>query len=145
MIAFSLFSRDSFNNLREKWIPEIKYHCPGIPFLIIGTKDDVRKEIMWGNKDNINKLVHGYLTLIGHKDDTPLDIFGVIERYLIIEKKYNYNRNFDIINDEEAEEMCRELGGDKYLFCSSFEKRGLNEILDQVCVSWRELEKKMGK
>ena len=144
LVAFSLISRDSFNNLREKWIPEIKYHCPGIPFLIIGTKDDIRQDQMWGNKNKIKKLVHGYLGVNGYRDKVPLDIFGVIELYLIIVRKYNYSLEFDCISDKEAEEMCKELGGDKYLACSSLENTGLEEIFDQVCVSWIGLEKKWG-
>ena len=144
LVAFSLITKDSFNNLKTKWIPEIKYHCPGIPFLIIGTKDDLRQAQMWGNVDNINKLVHGYLRLNGYKDTIPLDILSVIETYLIVENHYKYNKTFDIISDKDAEEMCKELGGDKYLFCSSLEKRGLYEIFNQVCISWGKLEKKWG-
>ena len=31
-------------NLREKWIPEIKHHCPKTPFLLVGTKGDCRAD-----------------------------------------------------------------------------------------------------
>ena len=142
IVCFSLISKSSFENIKTKWIPEIKYHAPGIPFLIIGTKDDLRQEQMWGNKHNINKLVHGYLAINGYKDNVPLDIFGLIEKFIIIHR--SYSKEFHFITDEEAEELCKQEGGDKYLYCSSLEKRGLNEIFDQVCVSWRELEEKWG-
>eukprot|EP01084_Bolivina_argentea_P179776 310617_1 len=146
LVAFSIISRDSFNNLREKWIPEIKYHAPGIPFIIIATKDDLRQEqddLKWGDINNINKLVHGYIKLVGYKENIPLDIFGVIEMYLIV-KRPQYYREYECITDEEAEEMCKELGADKYLYCSSLKHMGINEIFDQVCISWHELEKKWG-
>ena len=27
---------------RAKWVPEIVHHCPGVPFLLVGTKADCR-------------------------------------------------------------------------------------------------------
>ncbi|KAK0713500.1 P-loop containing nucleoside triphosphate hydrolase protein [Lasiosphaeria miniovina] len=26
----------SYEDVREKWVPEIRHHCPGVPFLIVG-------------------------------------------------------------------------------------------------------------
>ncbi|CAD7680194.1 unnamed protein product [Nyctereutes procyonoides] len=33
-IAGGLFSPSSFENVREKWVPEITHHCPKTPFLL---------------------------------------------------------------------------------------------------------------
>eukprot|EP01084_Bolivina_argentea_P278718 476282_1 len=144
IVAFSLISRHSFNNVKTKWIPEIKYHAEDIPFLIVGTKDDLREAQLWGNTDNINKLVHSYLRLYDYYNtqQIPLEILGMIEMYLVIQRESNYE--YECISDKEAEEFCEEVGGDKYLFCSSWEHRGLNEIFDQVCISWLNLERKWG-
>lgn len=32
----------SFENIQDKWIPEIRRHCPGVPFIIVGTQADLR-------------------------------------------------------------------------------------------------------
>ena len=32
----------SFENIRKKWIQEVKSCAPGVPFIIIGTKTDLR-------------------------------------------------------------------------------------------------------
>ncbi|KAG1848164.1 small GTPase CDC42 [Suillus tomentosus] len=37
-------SPPSFENVREKWIPEVHYHCPGVPCLIVGTQIDLRDD-----------------------------------------------------------------------------------------------------
>ena len=47
MLCFDLTSRESFNNLTERWLPELRKYQPKTPILIIGTKcdlldDDVR-------------------------------------------------------------------------------------------------------
>ena len=140
LICFSFVNLDSVDHVKTKWVPEVKYHCPGIPFLIIGLKDDLRGDMFWSNESNINRLIHGYLRndeCINY-GDIPLDIFGVIEMYLFMENKCMN----EVVCDEEAERLCGELGGDKYLSCSSFENRGLNEIFDQVCISAQKLQEK---
>lgn len=42
LICFAINNRDSFENVTEKWIPEIKSYCPGTPYLLVGTKIDLR-------------------------------------------------------------------------------------------------------
>ena len=37
-----LRSVDSFENVRNKWYPEISHHAPGVPFILIGLKGDLR-------------------------------------------------------------------------------------------------------
>nr|CCA16835.1 hypothetical protein BRAFLDRAFT_216617 [Albugo laibachii Nc14] len=44
IICFSIVSRVSFNNVETKWHPEISHHAPGTPFVLIGTKSDLRKD-----------------------------------------------------------------------------------------------------
>ena len=34
----------SFQNVRSTWLPEIHHHCPGTPYLIVGTRVDTRNE-----------------------------------------------------------------------------------------------------
>ena len=44
MIFISL-SVDSFENIRSKWYPEVRHHCPDVPIIIVGTKKDLRDAI----------------------------------------------------------------------------------------------------
>ena len=45
LCCFSVVSPDLFQNVRQKWIPEILHHSPkGILILIVGTKSDLRDE-----------------------------------------------------------------------------------------------------
>jgi cell division control protein 42 len=34
----------SFENVKEKWFPEVHHHCPGVPCLIVGTQADLRTD-----------------------------------------------------------------------------------------------------
>jgi len=30
--------------VKEKWFPEVRHHCPGVPCLVVGTQVDLRVE-----------------------------------------------------------------------------------------------------
>ena len=44
LICFSIAVPASFDNVREKWFPEVRHHCPGTPCLLVGTQVDLRDD-----------------------------------------------------------------------------------------------------
>ena len=46
LVCFSLVDLDSFQKISGEFVPEIKHHCPGTPFLLVGTKADLRNDIL---------------------------------------------------------------------------------------------------
>ncbi|CAI0557842.1 unnamed protein product [Linum tenue] len=40
LLAFSLTSRASYENIHKKWIPELRHYAPNVPILLVGTKLD---------------------------------------------------------------------------------------------------------
>ncbi|KAE8863728.1 hypothetical protein PTNB73_06935 [Pyrenophora teres f. teres] len=53
LVCFSVTSPASFENVREKWFPEVHHHCPGVPCLIVGTQVDLREDT--AVKDKLSK------------------------------------------------------------------------------------------
>ena len=43
LICFSVVSFCSFENVRKKWVVEVKHHCPNTPLLLVATKIDLRE------------------------------------------------------------------------------------------------------
>ncbi|KAJ8499146.1 hypothetical protein OPV22_009698 [Ensete ventricosum] len=44
LLAFSLISKASYENVAKKWIPELSHYAPGVPIILVGTKLDLRDE-----------------------------------------------------------------------------------------------------
>jgi Ras-related C3 botulinum toxin substrate 1 len=44
LLAYSIVNPSSFENLRAKWYPEVSHHCPNVPFILVGTKVDLRED-----------------------------------------------------------------------------------------------------
>ncbi|KAL1354950.1 hypothetical protein AAHE18_05G080300 [Arachis hypogaea] len=38
LLAFSLISRASYENVAKKWIPELRHYAPGVPIILVRTK-----------------------------------------------------------------------------------------------------------
>ncbi|CAF0807247.1 unnamed protein product [Brachionus calyciflorus] len=51
LICFSVVLPSSLQNIQRQWIQEIRKYCPNTPFILVGTKIDLRN-----NKDEIEKL-----------------------------------------------------------------------------------------
>lgn len=44
LLAFSLISKASYENISKKWIPELRHYAPNVPIVLVGTKLDLRDD-----------------------------------------------------------------------------------------------------
>lgn len=44
LAMFSVVSPNSYENVRNRWIPELKHHCPDATIVLVGTKKDLRED-----------------------------------------------------------------------------------------------------
>ena len=44
LICFSTVNPASFENVKAKWLPEVKSHCPNVPIMLVGTQMDLRND-----------------------------------------------------------------------------------------------------
>ncbi|KAL3627621.1 hypothetical protein CASFOL_028984 [Castilleja foliolosa] len=44
LLAFSLISKASYENIYKKWISELKHYSPNVPIVLVGTKMDLRDD-----------------------------------------------------------------------------------------------------
>ena len=44
LVCYSVANPTSFDNAKEKWIPEIRHYNPKTPFILVGTQEDLRED-----------------------------------------------------------------------------------------------------
>ncbi|GBG70263.1 hypothetical protein CBR_g6392 [Chara braunii] len=49
LLAFSLISKASYENISKKWIPELRHYAPQVPIILVGTKLDLREDKQYLN------------------------------------------------------------------------------------------------
>ncbi|XP_022919130.1 ras-like GTP-binding protein RhoL [Onthophagus taurus] len=42
LLCFSINTKDSYDNIKTKWAPEVRHHMPHTPIILVGTKNDLR-------------------------------------------------------------------------------------------------------
>ncbi|KAJ5074453.1 hypothetical protein M0811_01084 [Anaeramoeba ignava] len=67
LLCFSLISISSFENIKAKYLPEINHHTPNVPFILVGTKLDLRDD-----QDTINNLEEKGLSPISYQEGFDL-------------------------------------------------------------------------
>merc|ERR1712108_61056 len=66
LLCFSVVKPASFDNVKEKWWPEISHHCPETPYILVGTKVDLRDDAK--TKSSLEKRGESPITLeVGRK------------------------------------------------------------------------------
>ena len=62
LICFSLVNPASFENVIEKWYPEVRHHCNNAPIVLVGTELELRD-----NEQIIEKLKRNRTAPITHQ------------------------------------------------------------------------------
>lgn len=53
ILCFSSVCRESFVNIQQKWLQEIRDHCKDVPIVLVATKTDLRQEITKQGKSTV--------------------------------------------------------------------------------------------
>ena len=56
LVCFSISDVSTFVRVRSKWVPEISRYEPKVPWLLVGTKSDLRSEILEEKTDAIREV-----------------------------------------------------------------------------------------
>jgi GTPase SAR1 family protein len=79
------FSPSSFENVTHKWFPEIQHHAPGVPFILVGTKLDLRED-----EETLDRLREKRLAPVteaeGMKQATDLGAYKYLECSALTQK-----------------------------------------------------------
>ncbi|KFM61381.1 ras-related protein ced-10-like [Stegodyphus dumicola] len=59
LLCFSVDNNRSYENIATKWYPEVRHHCPNTPFILVGTKTDLRDSADNQSKENFISKTQG--------------------------------------------------------------------------------------
>ena len=63
LVCFSVAEPASFRRVKEYWFPEMRLHCPNTPFILLGTKVDLR-----GDRATLDKLAKKQEELVSKEE-----------------------------------------------------------------------------
>ena len=151
LLCFNVISRNSFQSIKSRWIPEIRRFSPNVPVILIGTKSDLikadhsveslkkilRNELNkldtqnWINEQKI-LLIYGYLKdfiqrISIHSIEYIMDVIApilisFIEIRLICGRLY--------VTNLEAQQICDELGIMEYQLTSALNNFNVYNTFD---------------
>lgn len=104
MLCFSIDSRDSLENVKNKWVGEITDHCEGVNLVLVALKCDLR--------NNENNVI------------TPNNIQNNTQK--------TSAANQNLISYQEGLDMAKEIGALRYLECSAKLNKGVNEAFTEA-------------
>ncbi|CAH8357352.1 unnamed protein product [Eruca vesicaria subsp. sativa] len=119
ILAFSLISKASYENISKKWIPELRHYAPGVPIILVGTK--------LGNKTLsltdltiffltfYYKVLYDHVVFVDLRDDKQffIDHPGAVP-----------------ITTNQGEELKKLIGSAVYIECSSKTQQNVKAVFD---------------
>ncbi|KAG0127825.1 small GTPase CDC42 [Tuber indicum] len=106
LICFSVNSPASFENVKEKWLPEVRHHCPGVPCLIVGTQVDLRDD-------------PAVIEKLSKQRQTPI----------------TFKQGEQLAKDLSAVKYEPPAPAIKYVECSALTQKGLKNVFDEAIVA----------
>ncbi|KAA8547525.1 hypothetical protein F0562_003954 [Nyssa sinensis] len=132
ILAFSLISKASYENVSKKWIPELKHYAPGVPIVLVGTK-----LVFLSNLESQRTC----LVMINFKVMIPHDLRD--------DKQFFIDHPGAVpITTAQGEELRKLIGAPAYIECSSKTQQNVKAVFDaaiKVVLQPPKQKKKKGK
>jgi small GTP-binding protein len=108
VVVFSLTSQTSLNNVKSRWLPELKRFNPDTPFVLVGTK-----------KDLVDMSSNG-------------EAAGASISISLVEKQLQERSLAPIANREEARKLADDSGAIAFVECSAMTQENVQDVFQTV-------------
>lgn len=111
IICFSLINRSSYDNVKMKWYLEINHYLPLCPFIVVGTKKDLRED--------------------------PFTCIELEEKGLVWYYHSFWITSYHLrpVTMKEGQALANELGASAYLECSALKSENIEEVFHLASVT----------
>ncbi|CAG7883526.1 unnamed protein product [Brassica rapa] len=116
ILAFSLISKASYENVSKKWIPELKHYAPGVPIILVGSK--LGERLLF-----IDDLTHTFKLLVVTQMCCSLDLRD--------DKQFFVDHPGAVaITTAQGEELRKLIDAPTYIECSSKSQENVKAVFD---------------
>ena len=122
VLCYSTDCRQSLENIKTVWYPELQKYAPGIPIMLVGTKSDARDL----SKDSTD--VYESITDISAKS-TENGENGTNDSK---ETDAKDDKNDEMVLIEDGEEMAKSLGAMGFVECSAKYRIGVRTVFEMA-------------
>ena len=132
LVCFSIINPDSYDNVREKWVPEIQKHWGQAPFLLVGTQMDLRTDpATITNLGEIYTMYHIVCFLLPNK--VRKIYIGIDCPYIdLLFGTFSEKKTKKPVSAEQGKRLASELGAVCYVECSALTQEGMKNVFDEV-------------
>lgn len=114
LLCYSVASPSSFDNIKNKWFPEIKHHAPGVPFILVrglfGTSRPMGASIAHEfTRGLTHSSTNQYHPLPQQQVGTKTDL----------RKDAEFARKTKLVTTEQGQLLASELGAYRHCECSA--------------------------
>lgn len=125
VVCFSVADTDSFENIRSKWIPELRQYRPHTPFILVGTQSDLR------NPDNNISSVNE----MSSATNTGNRLSSASQTTVASSNKSYRDAPIDCVDRKQAKTLARKCGARAYMECSALEGTGIEEVFQCALIT----------
>jgi len=112
VLCFSVADQDSFDNIKTKWIPEIRQYKPHTPFILVGTQCDLR------DSDKVFMMSHPTETASMSSSESS-----------------SSSLSRQCVSRRQAKSLVRKCGARAYMECSALEGTRIGEVFQSALLT----------
>uniref|UniRef100_A0A0D9YR30 Uncharacterized protein n=1 Tax=Oryza glumipatula TaxID=40148 RepID=A0A0D9YR30_9ORYZ len=118
LLAFSLISKASYENIHKKWIPELRHYAPNVPIVLVGTK--------------LGKMTWHFLQTEEKTLATKSDKNRILADLREDKQFFLDHPGLAPISTAQGEELKRMIGAAAYIECSSKTQQNVKSVFDSA-------------
>ncbi len=127
VICYSVDSLQTLERVRDFWVPELKRHAPTVPFVVVGTKRDLRDHARDRLEEELTILEAGERSQEGKKDEKKR---GRSQALMAARLRGEAGFRERYVSREKGRSLAERVGAEDFVECSSLYRDHTREVFE---------------
>ena len=115
VICYAVNNAQCFERIKEFWVPELRKYAPKVPFVLVGTKKDIKEHA----RDELEEMLRSAV-----EDDKD----GSMAARLRAEVSFNE----EFVSEDRGRRMASSVGAEGHIECSSLYRDRTRDVFETV-------------